>query len=231
MISRIAISAALAVAVLFGAGIGSASASVPPPSVTAARPTAFPGGASSGMRAPSTNANPGEDIRDIHGPLDVPGRVPIWWYVAAAGAVLVAAQGMAVYARRRKRRAPPHTRALRALTELRSTPGTDGRTFSFAVSEIVRLYVEEAFRVRAAHRTTEELLSDLMLDNSPISSHRVAVGEFLNHCDLAKFGGWSLSEVDMTALLESAETLVLATMPNPPRNDVRGAAVRAEGVA
>ena len=95
----------------------------------------------------------------------------------------------------------------------------------------MRGYVEEAFHVRAAHRTTEELLSDLMLDDSPISAHRLAVGEFLSHCDLAKFGGWSLSDVDMAALLGSAETLVLATMPDPPRNGARRAAVPSEGVA
>lgn len=231
MISRLVASAALAVFVLFGVGIAAAPASLPPAALTAAGPTGLPRGASNGRQGASAGADPGEDIRDIHGPIAVPGRLPVWWYVAGAGAVFVAVGGVAVYARRRKRRAPPHERALRALSELRSAHGTDARTFSFAVSEIVRGYVEEAFRVRAAHRTTEELLFDLMLDSSPIAAHRVAVGEFLSHCDLAKFGGWSLSDVDMAALLGSAETLVRATRPDLPRNDVHQAAVRSEGVA
>lgn len=231
MISRLVASTALAISVLCGIGIGAAKASRPRPTFTTAGPKGSSLGMANGRQGTSTSADPAEDIRDIHGPIAVPRRLPIWWYVTGAATVLVAVRGVALYARRRKRRAPPHVHALLALRELHKAAGTDARTFSFSVSEIVRVYVEEAFHVRAAHRTTEELLSDLMLDNSPISTHRTAVGEFLSHCDLAKFGGWSLSDVDMAALLGSAETLVLATMPDPPRNDVRRAGVRREGVA
>ena len=107
----------------------------------------------------------------------------------------------------------------------------DPRQFSFAVSEIVRQYVEEAFRVRAAHRTTEELLADLMLDRSPVALHRTALGEFLRYCDLAKFAGWSLSPADRSALLTSAETFVRATSVPTTAEQVRRAAIRGEGMA
>jgi hypothetical protein len=177
------------------------------------------------------SADAREDIRDIHGPLPASGRHPAWWYFAGAGAIAGATVGFVAYTRRRMRRAPPHVRALRALVDLRASPGSGARTFSFAVSEIIRLYVEEAFNVRAAHRTTEELLADLMLDTSPVAAHRTAIGEFLRHCDLAKFGGWSLSEAEMAVLLASAEAFVVATAPAPGRRHARATAVRGEGVA
>ena len=186
--------------------------------------------APSSSQAVANGASATEDIRDIHGPIAGSGRGHAWWYVGGASALLAAA-GFAIYARRRSAPLPPHERALKALAELQASPAHDARLFSFAASEIVRVYVEEAFHVRAAHRTTEELLADLMMDTSPVASHRVAVGEFLRHCDLAKFGGWTLSRGDMVALLASAETLVRATTPTPPRNHVRRAAVRGEGVA
>ena len=136
-----------------------------------------------------------------------------------------------LYARRRKRIAPPHERALRALEEAGTMFEGDPRRFSFAVSEIVRQYVEEAFRVRAAHRTTEELLADLMLDRSPVALHRTALGEFLRYCDLAKFAGWSLSPADRMAMLVSAETFVRATATPESPEQVRRAAIRGEGIA
>ena len=85
---------------------------------------------------------------------------------------------------------------------------------------------------RRAPTRPRSLLADLMLDTSPVAAHRTAVGEFLRHCDLAKFAGWSLSQTDIAALLASAETFVLATAPvAPSHNLVRAAALRGEGVA
>jgi hypothetical protein len=224
--SRAFAALSLALCLLGGWSTRPAFASLAAPSIASAAPGPSP------RPIASTGADHDEDIRDIHGPIDVPRRHPRWWYLAGAGGLSLAAASLAVYARRRKRRAPPHVRALEALAALQSSPGTDARTFSFAVSEIVRRYVEEAFAVRAAHRTTEELLADLMLDTSPVAAHRTAVGEFLRHCDLAKFAGWSLSQADMAALLASAETFVLATAPvAPSQNLARAAALRGEGVA
>ena len=208
---RGALGTALVVGCLWG---GPAGASVPP--APAARAAVTPGASSS-----SPNAGPvmrafsgddGQDIRDIHGPVAPPRRRPIGWL---AGALGVAALGAGLlYRRRRRPTLLPHQRALRALEEVRPLLGGDPRAFSFTVSEIVRTYVEASFSLPAAHRTTEELLADLMRDHSPVAAHRDALGNFLLHCDLAKFAGWSLTSADMTALLDSAVAFVRATCPD-----------------
>jgi hypothetical protein len=168
--------------------------------------------APAGATAP---ARPGEDIRDIHGPIAAPVRGPVWPYLAGAGIAAALAGGFALYKRRRPRPLTPAARALLALDEARSLAGSDARGFSFAVSEVVRRYLEEQFPLRAAHRTTEELLRDLMRDDSPVAPHRAALGDFLACCDLAKFAGWTLSPTEMASMLASAETFVRATSSTP----------------
>lgn len=155
----------------------------------------------------------GQDIRDIHGPLPLPRRLSTAWLAAGALAAGAFAAGL-LYARRHRRPPlPPHRRALRAVEQLRVLPAGDPRAFSFALSEIVRTYVESSFSLPAVHRTTEEFLAELMSDQSPVAAHRATLGAFLQHCDLAKFAGWSLTPAEMTALLDSAAAFVLATSP------------------
>ena len=177
------------------------------------------------------SADSGQDIRDIHGPIAMPQRRSLWWYAGASAIAAGVLAALVIYTRRRRPIAPPHERALRALEEAATMFEGDPRQFSFAVSEIVRRYVEEAFRVRASHRTTEELLADLMLDRSPVALHRTALGEFLRYCDLAKFAGWSLSPADRMAVLVSAETFVRATATPASPEQVRTAVIRGEGIA
>jgi hypothetical protein len=83
--------------------------------------------------------------------------------------------------------------------------------FSFGVSEIVRLFIEECLPMRAAHRTTSEFLHDLVnLPDSPLAAHRDMLADFLEHCDLAKFARWSLTNPQMEAMLASASAFVVA---------------------
>jgi hypothetical protein len=224
MIPRVVTSLALGLfCALGGWGRRVAEAGVPAPMTVAVRSAGRP------LAIPS--ADSGQDIRDIHGPIAIPQRRSAWWYLAGGAVAAAAVIGLILYTRRRRPLVPPNERALRALAEAGALVEGDPRQFSFAVSEIVRLYVEEAFRVRAAHRTTEELLADLMLDRSPVALHRTALGEFLRYCDLAKFAGWSLSRADMAAMLASAETFILATATPASPEHVRKAAIRGEGIA
>jgi hypothetical protein len=86
------------------------------------------------------------------------------------------------------------------------------RAFSIAVSEIVRDYIEIGFEVRAAHRTTEEFLHDLVTQSdSPLVAHQPVLADFLRHCDLAKFARWVLSVPQMEAMLQSAAAFIVAT--------------------
>ncbi len=216
---------------LAGLGRSAAEAAVPTPTAMPAWSAGPRPGAPVGNSRDPANADSSQDIRDIHGPIAIPGRRSPWWYAGGAAIAVGVLAAAVLYARRRKPIAPPHERALRALEEAGTMFEGDPRQFSFAVSEIVRQYVEEAFRVRASHRTTEELLADLMLDRSPVALYRTALGEFLRYCDLAKFAGWSLSPADRMAMLVSAETFIRATATPASPEHIRTAAIRGEGIA
>ena len=107
-----------------------------------------------------------------------------------------------------------NSKPLRALME----PGKANQ-FSIAVSEIIRNYIEKRFQARAAHRTTEEFLHDLLTQSTPGAHvHQPLLAEFLEHCDLAKFARWQLSVAQMEAMHQSACTFVIETgKPNRAR--------------
>ncbi len=167
--------------------------------------------------APAQYAAPPEDILDIRGPIHIP--TPFPWLPWTAGAVGVAALGLAAWAWfRRPRRKLPYELALEKLEATRPLmQNENAQPFSLAVSEIVRRFIEECLPVRAAHRTTSEFLHDLVsLPQSPLAGQREMLADFLEHCDLAKFARWSLTVPQMEAMLASARAFVLAIgQPNP----------------
>jgi hypothetical protein len=86
----------------------------------------------------------------------------------------------------------------------------NAESFCLAVSEIVRVFIEEVLPVRAVHRTTNEFLHDLAsVFCQPQTSYRYPLANFLCHCDLAKFARWSLTVQEMEAMLESAKAFVV----------------------
>jgi hypothetical protein len=89
-----------------------------------------------------------------------------------------------------------------------------GRDFSIEVSSAVREYVESRFEVMAAHRTTFEFLRDLVASTDPVlAAHRALLTNFLQSCDLAKFGGWNLAYQAMDEMLHSARRFVTESAP------------------
>jgi uncharacterized protein DUF4381 len=155
-----------------------------------------------------------EDIRDIRGPKYL---LPDWlWPVLIGGAMLLALGVYGLWRWRRSRAARvllPHEIALQRLEDIGALmQPTRAREFSIAVSDIVRLYIEQRFSVTATRRTTEEFLHDL-LDSSDaaLARHRGLLGEFLHQCDFVKFAALSLTQQNMESLRQSARAFVLAT--------------------
>jgi hypothetical protein len=156
-----------------------------------------------------------EDIRDIRGPQSI---LPRWLLPALiAGGAMLAAGAYGVWRRQRRRRrgrAPlPFEIALQRLEGARALMRPpSAREFSIAVSDIVRSYIERCFDLTATHRTTEEFLRDLLdLPDSPLARHRGLLAEFLEQCDLVKFGDMSLTLQNMESLHRSACDFVRAT--------------------
>jgi hypothetical protein len=156
-----------------------------------------------------------EDIRDIRGPKYL---LPDWLWSALLGGAVLLALGIYGLWRWRRRRAArvllPYEIALQRLEEIAALMSpARAREFSIAVSDIIRLYIEQRFNVTATRRTTEEFLRDL-LDSSDaaLARHQGLLGEFLHQCDFVKFAALSLTQQNMESLRQSARAFVLATV-------------------
>jgi Domain of unknown function (DUF4381) len=156
-----------------------------------------------------------EDIRDIRGPKYLG---PDWLWPALIGGTVVLALIVYGLVRWRRSRAArillPHEIALQRLEEIAALmQPARAREFSIAVSDIIRVYIEQRFHVTATRRTTEEFLRDL-LDSSDaaLAEHQGLLGAFLHQCDFVKFAAQSLTQQNMDSLRQSARAFVLATV-------------------
>lgn len=167
--------------------------------------------------ASSTSAT-ADDIRDIHTIVHI---TPSWmWLVYAVGVLALGAglyfltRYLSTLAGRRSKR-PGYELVLEALEKARSLMKPETmREYSYRVSEIIRVYIEEIFNARAAHRTTEEFLHDLVEKPSGgLAAYSDSLENFLKHCDLVKFARWTLTQEEMEQMHESAVNFVNQTRP------------------
>ena len=179
--------------------------------------------------APAQTVATTNDIRPIKPPVAVPD--PWTWVFWTAGVLLALGLLVAILLlllKRQKQRAfvpplPPHARArmkLEAALLLIHEP----RAFAIAVSDAVRLYLEERFQLRAPERTTEEFLRDLKKTSALTAPQKESLSAFLDQCDLMKFARFEPTEAALRELHESALRLVhetqhdlaTASSPAPP---------------
>jgi len=163
------------------------------------------------------------DIRPIKPPVAVPN--PWAWFFWTAGLllalVLIGIALMAWVAMKRRRAVPPpvlpHVRARQKLEAALLLIG-DPRAFCIAVSDAIRVYLEERFELRAPERTTEEFLRDLQGTPALSDVQKQSLGAFLEQCDLVKFARFEPTEATLRGLQESALRLVHETQydPAPP---------------
>ena len=155
------------------------------------------------------------DIRDIRGPVHIPSPFRGLVLAVIAVGILVLAYAAYSWVRRfrRDRVKTPEQIALARLERAREL-AKGGRVEAVCdeVSNAVRAYVEARFPVRAAHRTTEEFLRDLIsMPRSPVAEHREALADFLGACDLVKFARFSMASEPLANVIDGAEAFVRAT--------------------
>lgn len=170
----------------------------------------------------STNNTPSiagaTDIRDIAPPIEIPDAFAWLWWTLGGLAILIAAIAIWFWLRKRATKAPAaivvpaHVRAKQKLQDaltLLSQP----KPFVVAVSDTLRLYLEERFNFRAPERTTEEFLNDLQRTDRLTRDQKESLGQFLTNCDLVKFAKYEPGETELRDLHASAVRLVEETEP------------------
>ncbi len=160
---------------------------------------------------------PQGDIRDIRGPIHIPDP---WAWVGYAGAgllglVLIAGLILMIARARKEKEKMAYELAFEQLEKARALMAEEkAREFSFAVSGILREYIEQRFKVRAVHHSTEEFMRNLAQDTTGhMAGHVDLLDDFLIHCDLAKFARYRLSLDQMEQLYKSAWHFVHQTRP------------------
>ena len=160
------------------------------------------------------------DLRALRPPVDIPS--PWTWLWVTLGVLALAALGWWVWRKWLRKvvipplppPVPPHVRARRKLEEALKLL-TEPRLFCIAVSDTLRVYLEERFTFRAPERTTEEFLLELQATNLLTPEQKQALGGFLSRCDLVKFARYEPTEVELGALHAAALRLVNDTEPPP----------------
>jgi hypothetical protein len=111
----------------------------------------------------------------------------------------------------------PNEIALQQLEEARRLMDPEqAREYCFAVSTIIRGYIEQQFESSAPRLTTEEFLRVLVEgQDTMLAAHRALLSEFLVHCDMAKFAGWRYSQPALEDMQASAVDFVVLTSAQP----------------
>lgn len=165
--------------------------------------------------------------RDVTGTL-LPPRRPTAraWLLASAGllgAGLLLWGGARALRRRRARPAPPVPPVVWALRELARLEQTDWfepqrvREFYYRLSEIVRVYIERQFGLRAPEMTSEEFMGMLVRQGDALPCDRDRLRAFLEACDVVKYAAFRPRREDAEEALRAARAFVDSTAAEAER--------------
>ncbi len=176
-----------------------------------------------------------KDVRDIQDVVDAPSR--FWRVIAFISAVVAFIAisivfGLYLFRRLRARASMEvlrlaHEIAYEQIDDLqRANLVAAGRTreYYFRLSEVVRLYVQNRFKILAPDMTTEEFLDVVARTRVLQDAHRDLVRVFLQHCDLVKFAKYQPRPYEIQEAYLSARRLVdetkevIGEAATPPRS-------------
>lgn len=160
-----------------------------------------------------------EELMDIAEPQSL-GVHPYWYYFGSAlGACLLLATLGFVWHKRRKRPPelpprPPHEIALESLSQMKVSAGASEeeiKKFHFALSHILRQYVEQRYQLPATDRTTEEI-ADLVGPISELNQEsRDLLLDILKKTDRVKFTDFNPEEQWSMETLSKVATFITGT--------------------
>lgn len=160
------------------------------------------------------------DIFDIKSPVPYPGYPSyVKWLVGVLAGILIVLMFFVVrFVYQKKIRnqqdtappVPPDKAALAALRDIRKMMDINSKDFYFALSMILRSYINGRFHINAEEMTTEEILSGMTgLDIDPDLKQQVTA--FFRYSDFVKFADMPAERVKMEKHLKFVNTFVKTT--------------------
>lgn len=160
------------------------------------------------------------DVRDIKPPVALDkSYFRLYIIIAIVFGVLILAAIILHYIYRRKHREtesipeplPAHQIAYNDLESLMAMDLISKgqiKEYYYRLSNIVRHYIENRFRLMAPERTTEEFLAEMTVTERLTEDHKELVGNFLEHCDMVKFAAYGPDSREIENSFNSAKKLV-----------------------
>lgn len=169
-------------------------------------------------------------LRDIRSAVNLPEPEPRFpWIPMAAVAIVLLIAAVVIIRRMRLQTAQgtgpiqlPHEKAMNAIRSLRTmkvATAEETKAFYIRISETVRHYLEEQFRLRAPEMTTEEFLKAVAGNQSLDSDMTRLLRGFMTECDLVKFARHVPAEKEREDVLCAAEEFVQKTIPRENSNE------------
>ena len=140
-------------------------------------------------------------------------------YTCIAAIILIAGLVLfLLYKKRKTKRILPELtafeiayRQLNVLLE-EDLPGIgEYKEFYFQLNQIVRIYIEKQFYIRAPEQTTEEFLKDLSVSTQIPENFKYVLKEFLMHSDLVKFASHLPEEKEIENSINSCKNFIKIT--------------------
>ncbi len=173
-----------------------------------------------------------EDLRYLSPPPPEGEALGGWLWLAIVGSSVVVVLAVTWLFWRQRRRGKhgvlsftegpsPQAKALSSLAELEKLlVAEQQRVFTQRVSDIVRVYIEEQFGLRALHRSTEEFLFEAAQSGRLAQAADDLLHDFLTECDQIKFAKREVIVDAMRAMLERAREFVNAPLTEPAQPSV-----------
>ena len=162
-----------------------------------------------------------EDIRDVKPPVDLPPNYFFLFAVFLLSFLLIIGLAVCYFLRKFKKQKarpqiikPPHVIAFERLEELRkkNLPAAGKiKEFYSELSDIIRRYIEDRFKIRAPEMTTQEFLWHLKDSGDLSSEHKTLLRDFLTSCDMVKFAKYGPSAAEIENSFERAKKFVEET--------------------
>jgi len=162
-----------------------------------------------------------DDIRPLKGPAEIKGGLPIWVFVAFI--LFIAGIAVFVYLKKKKEKeekpalppAPAEEIARDALSALKEAKLIEKgmiKEYYIRLSDIIRTYIENRYRIFAMDRTTWELFQE-MRSKRIERSHVDKINYFFEDCDMVKFAKYTPLQKEIEEAYKKAEEIVSITTP------------------